>query len=646
MKEENLIGWKKMIKGHPWFNCDGCYPLPAYSEFMPAPKLGCKPYSKPDYRILSEDDPYGWKISEMEEEYELKPGIEHLGQQIMSNIIKLGKGLHQDLISGHGGENLRNNPFWPPELSAHAGSLSHERFVTLLPLMLSRTQDDKGRIIWTFFGNSIHDPEKTFWKSFFSAPGIEITEKVSISFFTDLISEAYGITLNGKSSLFDTGFRIMPTEGTQLPQWTKEFIINNNSSFENVKYLLTFKPFGILPESVKQKYLNGLLALLPFPGSLVFWGMEGYLKLKKELPVTGQIPLLNLVARNRGIGGLRVTQSGWLHEPHPGSVKHIVNENIIKDTFHRTHRWERVHRYQSELNEVGHKIKLIKALFSTEAEAMGLYNKPLASNSQIWNHKFELLLDGPSAKRNKIIDVEKVLANGGLFGYRFFYPPMRMGRHDIYLHRPLVAFTSSNTEFITIKAESLSGYLTAYNEEDKEMINPVELWPRMLKRELYLSALHDFNTHNDHYAHQTSFNIISLFESWETQNRKPLTRSLAYSLLNISKHKSLEQWLDELEIHAASHEKSVKMRNAIEKIIEPSEIELLPESLTYATTATRKFEENWWNDIKFLAHGEFVYKDNADIMKDEITLHQVHKRSRDIELVGDYFLKKISKDHS
>ena len=145
---------------------------------MPAPKAGYKPYGKPDYRILSEDDLYGWKITEMEEEYELKPGIEHIGQQIMSNILKLGKGVHQDLISGAWRRKSTRQPYWPPELSERAGSLAHERFVTLLPLMLSRTQDDKGRIIWTFFGNSIHDPEKAFWKSFYSAPDMRFLKKI------------------------------------------------------------------------------------------------------------------------------------------------------------------------------------------------------------------------------------------------------------------------------------------------------------------------------------------------------------------------------------------------------------------------------------------------------------------------------------
>jgi hypothetical protein len=110
MEEKNPVGWKKLLNGYPWFRCRGCYSIPAYSEFMPSPRLGRKPYGKTDNRILKDEDPYGWHISEMEEEYELKPGIEHIGHQIMSNIIKLGKGLPEHFISGHGDENLMNNP--------------------------------------------------------------------------------------------------------------------------------------------------------------------------------------------------------------------------------------------------------------------------------------------------------------------------------------------------------------------------------------------------------------------------------------------------------------------------------------------------------------------------------------------------------
>jgi hypothetical protein len=398
-----------------------------------------------------------------------------------------------------------------------------------------------------------------------------------------------------------------------------------------------------MSETLKSKYLSGSLSLIPFPGSLVFWGMPGYLRLKKALPVTAQIPLLNLVARNRGIGGLRVTQSGWFHEPHPGNKDLKMNESLIKDTYHRTHRWQRVQRYQDELNEVAHKVRLIKALFSTEPDSMGLYDKPLACNSQIWNNKFELLLDGPRAGRRKIMEVEKTLLKGGLFGYRFFYPPMRVGEYEIYLHRPLVAFVPKESENVEIRTESLYGYITGYHDSDKEMSNPVELWPRMQKRDIYLSALHDFNSLNDHYAHQTSFNIISLLENWELQKQMLLKRSFAQNLLNIAKHKTLEIWFNELNTHFSQSEKAGLMHKALNKIIEEQYDSTLPEPITFTETSTRKFEENWWNDIKFLAQGEFIYKDNADIMLDESTLSLVIKQQRDLDKLGDYLIGRYNK---
>ena len=175
------------------------------------------------------------------------------------------------------------------------------------------------------------------------------------------------------------------------------------------------------------------------------------------------------------------------------------------------------------------------------------------------------------------------------------------------------------------------------------MTHPVELWPRMQKRELYLSALHYFNTHNDHYAHQTSLNIISLLESWERQDRKTLTRSFAQNLLNMAKHKTLEQWFDELEIRVTAPEKLHHIRESLEKIIEQDYNSQLPESLTYTETATRQFEEQWWNYIKFLSQVEFVYKDNADIMLDETTLSIVQNHHRDLEHLGDYFIKRYRK---
>ena len=67
-------GWKKLLEGAPWFRGQGKYPIPAYSEFMPPPRLGVKPYDGSEVSPFAEDDPFGWLVSEYEELLELRPG--------------------------------------------------------------------------------------------------------------------------------------------------------------------------------------------------------------------------------------------------------------------------------------------------------------------------------------------------------------------------------------------------------------------------------------------------------------------------------------------------------------------------------------------------------------------------------------------
>lgn len=640
MEKTGQTGWAKLLEGAPWFNCDGCYPLNAYSEFMPPPKLGKTPLGDIDHLLFSENDPFSWNISELEEENELRPGMQHIGKQIMHHIISFGKGLTEHHIPGHGGLNLINNPYWTKELADHAGKLNHEKFVVFLPLMLSKTQDDKGRVNWTFFGGSIHGPELAFWKSFYNGTDKEKPETESQSYINNILEGAFGekqgISLN-------SGFKILPSGSKdELPSWTKAYLSDDKDSFDQVKYLLTFCPFSKLPSIVVSKYFSGELSLLPYPGSLVFWGMPTYLKLQKKLPLAIQVPLLKLAARHRGVGSLRVTQSGWLHEPAPGQAIQNVNHELILNHFHRTHRWERIHRHQDELNGDVKLTKIAKVLFSTELDLIGLYDKPLARNSHVWTQDFELLLDGPKANRKDIIRAEETILKGGLFGYRFFYPPMQVGYHQVYWHRPLVGYLSAQTGEPVIQENSLHGYLTAYPENDEKYASPLELWPNIQRRPLYLDAIKYFHSNHDHYARQTTFNIITLLDSWLLQGKKPLLRTFAHKLLNLSKNKSLEQWLDDLPQHAISTEQGQKMKTELEKIIEPA-INKLPQDFTFSETANRMFEVAWWNDINFLAHGDFINKDNADVIQDEVTSQQVQHKNRDLEPLGDYLIERHKK---
>jgi hypothetical protein len=636
------VGWQKLVEGYPWFEGAGAYPLPAYSEFMPPPRLGRTPFGDFDAGLFAHDDPYGWQVSEIEEEYQLKPGLESIARQVMEHILRLGQGQPEYTIAGHENQNLDGNPAWPPELAARAGKLRHERYVSFLALALSRSQDDKGRVQWTLFGGSEQGPEAVFWKSFYSAPGQERPAQEALSFIVRLLGSAYGEPVDRLEQLAPVGFRILPSETSLLPDWAGPFLIHDNTPIEGVRYLLTFRPFKFLPEPVKERYLAGQLNLLPFPGSLALWNMPTYERLQQDLPLAGQIPLLRLVGRHNGPGGIRIPQTGWLHEPHPDVDPARVQTELVAHSYVRTHRWDRIHRFENELTQANPRVeKVLKVLFSTDLDVLGLYDKPMARNCQVWTRDFKLLLDGPNADERELHRAEAALAQGGLFGYRFQFPAMQVGRNEVYWQRPVVAYLSTWDGKVALLPDPPLGYLTAYPSGSTDPSDPVELWPRRLRRPQILSALLDFDTEHDHYAHQTALNLLSLFDAWQRLGERPLQRSFSRQMLRTQKEESLEDWLASLPQHTENPGAALRIQAALTAILEPRDkTQVLPEVITFGATASRAFEVAYWNDIKTLAQGDYQNKDNADCVQDPASLAQLSHPHRDLDRLGDYLLKR------
>ncbi len=85
-------GWHKLVEGYPWFEGEGAYPLPAYSEFMPPPRLGITPTGELQPDLFSENDPYGWHISEIEEFYQLRPGTSILEKLLYRSWSRMPAG--------------------------------------------------------------------------------------------------------------------------------------------------------------------------------------------------------------------------------------------------------------------------------------------------------------------------------------------------------------------------------------------------------------------------------------------------------------------------------------------------------------------------------------------------------------------------
>ena len=279
----------------------------------------------------------------------------------------------------------------------------------LLSLALSRTQDDKGRVRWTLFGVSEQGPARAFWQSFFSAPGVELPEPQA-SGLAPPPARGRLRRLRGRERRSAPRRLAHPADGagSALPGVERRAAArldapaaarDPTSRSTGVRFLLTFRPFARLPAPVQRAYLDGALHLLPFPGSLVFWGVPQYRKLAAELPFATQIPLLHLIERHEAPSGIRVPQSGWLHEARPGQPGPDAGHGPLRDRFKRTHRWARVLRHQDELELTERADQLAHVLFSTREDDVRLYGKPMARNAQIWSSDYRRVLDGPTATR-------------------------------------------------------------------------------------------------------------------------------------------------------------------------------------------------------------------------------------------------------
>jgi Peptidase family M28 len=638
--------WRDLLRGAPWL--EG-YPIPAYSEFMPPPRLGRKAYGAEDTRLFRDDDPSGWPISEYEEALELQPGLRKIGEQLVTLLARLGRG---ERARGIDGRKLDGNPCWP-ELLARQGAPKEERYVLLLPLALSRTQDDKGRVRWTLFGASDEGASRPLWQS---EPGVE--------FFERLISAVYGEQrLNGFRVHRDAD--LPGAAASPLRTW------DDRQSLTGVRYLVTFTPFAHLSSSVQQAYLRGDLHLLPFPGSLLFFHAPGYQQLEIELPGAGQIPLLYSVERDESPNGIRVPQSGWMREPgetaaHPGpdaaeaaaphsGHRHSPTEHgPVRDTHKRTNRWTRVHRHEDELTVLTLEQKVSHALFSTAAKDLGLYGKPMARNSQIWTDDYRLVLDGPSAERAEIMEATRIVDAGGQFGYRFFYPPMQVGSHEVYWHRPLVAWASRDDE-VRLLEDAPLGYLTARDGS----FDSIELQPRLLARPQHRAVIEALQGHP-----KTLSNARKILDAYELLGDGPLDAGFARALLRTEKPESLVEWLrrknlsDALgycirwgssEFQVPSSESGAREGCGFQvpssasggtnpepgtRNLEPAHAARVS-PITFERTARRSFETSYWRTIARLAHGAYVNKDNADCVLDEATQSRLVHHRRDLERLGD-----------
>ena len=582
------------------FHGAGKFPLRAYSEAMPPPYVGFKPYAPERARNCSTfgcSSGHALDIDEYEQAFDLEPGMDRIGKHLVDELAKLVHGqphaLSKTLLDG--------NAAWPAELAAAAkhGKLAHDRLIVICSLALSRTQDDKGNERWTLFGGSHDGPARAFWHDMDEAALAKLLAWAGIK---------------GEWRVY----------GPHVPDALRTHALGD--ALPHV--LVTFEPFAKLPQPVRDAYIAGKLALVPTPASLVFFEHPQYKKLAEHMPRAMQVPLLHLFPRVESAYAIRIPQSGWLDEHDPATSGHKVVGEVV-----RTHRWQRVERDEGIAGDGAYTDKVSVALFSTEPAAVDLYDKPIARNSQIWNERYELVLDGWPADR------AAARARRG----------DRRSRRSVRLSHVLPADARGRSRAVLARARrrecegTLRGRAARLHRRRARRRSPSSCSCRTCSRARDTSRPRASSRRTkDARATRARTTRASCSRRASCSARRWLRRTRARSCTARSTTRC-EQWLAALPKSATHHDAGERLADALSTCIGEEPAPPVPHVL--GELGTRAFEEQIWTTIAHLAHGEFKQKNDSDgitVNKGKHggpaakAAHVVTHERRDLEALGDH----------
>lgn len=584
-------GWRRLLEEASAADLPDV--LHAYSECMPPPRLGVMPNGEPETAHRVPGDDLGWRVTEYEELLELRPGLERVARYVLQELSELAHGVRTAIPRSL----LRGNPAFPDRLRAADAALARETFAIAMPVALSKTQDERGRTRWTLFGGSHEGPGRGFWKSF--------DDRGGESLFRRWAAWTLRVPEESLADLAAAGIRVLPADPDPdlpafgwepIPEFARPLLLGDEEPLAEPKAIVTFRLFENLPRRVQEAYLAGAVRLLPCPHSLVFWGHTGYRTLAATLPRATQIPLLQLFARAEDTGGFRIPQSGWLDErseDDEDATDGGQSEHAMRRRVRRAHRWEHGEEGNVRLDD-----PVTVALFSSHPDDLHLYGKPMAKDAQVWTESYEALLDGMTATAAEIDAAAIRFRDAGRYGYRFHWPPMRVGAREVFWHRPLLARLGENGAPEIFPWPGLGGFLTA----ERAGAAPIELRPRLEEREEHLAAagLADAEDVPPRSAGTAARNARKLLE-WPALLDAPISPTLARALLHAPRDTTLDDWLAKVPPALAS---AVRSRIGV-----PWE-DAAP--ITFDSTATRAFEERWWRAVSDLSEGDLRTKNVAD----------------------------------
>ena len=223
------------------------------------------------------------------------------------------------------------------------------------------------------------------------------------------------------------------------------------------------------------------LRLLPFPGSLVFWGAPPYVGCAKNCPWPCRFRCCTCFRRHEQPHEHARAAIGLDARAASRSRRSRIRRAPLRNTYRRTHRWARIHRHEDELAVADGEDRMAHVLFSTAPDDMGFmasrwpatprYGRTISVSC--WTAR------GPTRKASERAADGSATADNSAIA--FFFPAMQVGRHEVYWHRPLVACLAAQVVAAEVVLHAPLGYLTAYAAVGRSRPGR-ELWPRLLAR--------------------------------------------------------------------------------------------------------------------------------------------------------------------
>jgi hypothetical protein len=546
----------------------GGFSLRAYSEFMPAPRAGARPYEwrtetlttiarSPEWRRhYDPKSPSAFQVSWFDELRYLRPGLEKLATD------------------------------WLQSLPSSAGPV-----VAFFSVALSQTQDDLGRTPWTVLGSADGEPEEEFWRS--------LRDHQSFPLWMCTLLSRTRLSPGPCSSTSDLerlGLRLFSKSRSVLPDARRL----RAKAGERPRLLLTFLPTESWPESWKTDFESGKLVVLPHPSTLSPWRSELASRLRRAQDDGGQIPLAEIFSRSPAIPGLRVPKSGALE----------VTESD-RAGRRKAGRFSRLsHALWGETEE--QPVSLFRLVFDPSPEVTELYGKPVARNTQVWGISGEnfgrFLLDGPRADKKAIDRARRQLLaapSSDRFAYREKFPPLEMAGHSVVWHRPLAAWTLPDLKAVHVEIGRLGRVELSRGKK------AFELEPRLEERYGVEREMAEKLVDKGESPDATALNVLKVFEHSELLGEK-LPLQTVSALLTLEEGQTASDWLAQLSANAPSTAKALESR--VERGASAPKVK----PLTFGMSLGEKFEHAYWDKIVDLTEGPYRDKNNVDCTAPEL----------------------------